>query len=201
MLFYHLGFYHASLVLVSAVAFVRVVAILALKFRQARHSGQAVAAPRTWRDVCTVPEPYLLGAMTIWLLLGHDFSGQPSSAKPVYGAVGLTLAVAAAVLMVWSTWSYRSVSIGHYVLPGHKVISSGPYALVRHPLYLAALLVWFSLALAFSNVVILLITFVYVIPSYLVYTRAEEEMLLSHLGDAYAAYCSRVGMLFPHIGG
>jgi len=35
VLFYHLGFYHGALVLVSVVAFVRVVVILALKFRQA----------------------------------------------------------------------------------------------------------------------------------------------------------------------
>jgi protein-S-isoprenylcysteine O-methyltransferase Ste14 len=201
VLFYHLGFYHGALVLVSVVAFVRVVVILALKFRQARYSGQAVAAPRTWRDVCTVPEPYLLGAMILWLLLAHDFSGQPSSAELGYGAVGLALAVAAAVLMVWSARSYPSVSIRHYVLPDHKVISAGPYALVRHPLYLAAFLVWFSLALAFSNVVVLLITLIYVIPSYLVYMRAEEEMLLRHLGDAYATYRSRVGMLFPRIKG
>ena len=199
MLFYHLGFYHGALVLVSVVAFVRVVVILALKFRQARYSGQAVAAPRTWRDVCTVPEPYLLGAVTLWLLLAHEFSGQPSSGELGYGAVGLALAVAAVVLMVWSAWCYPSVSIGHYVLPDHKVISAGPYALVRNPLYLAAFLVWFSLALAFSNVVVLLITLIYVIPSYLVYMRTEEEMLLRHLGDAYATYRSRVGMLLPRI--
>ena len=201
MLFYHLSFYHGALVLVSIVAFVRVVVIVALKFRQARYGGQAVAAPRTWRDVCVVPEPYLLGAVTLWLLLSHEFSRQPSSAELAYGAVGLALSAAAVLLMVWSTWSYPSVSIGHYVLPDHKVISSGPYALVRHPLYLAAFLVWFSLALAFSNVAVLLITLIYVVPSYLVYMRAEEEMLLRHLGEAYATYRSCVGMLFPRIRG
>ena len=198
---YHLGFYHGALVSVSVVAFVRVVVIVALKFRQARYSGQAVAVPRTWRDVCVVPEVYLLGAVALWLLLAHEFSGQPSSAELAYGAGGLAFAVAAVVLMVWSAWSFPSVSTGHYVLPDQKVISTGPYALVRHPLYVAAFLVWFSLALAFSNVVVLLITLLYVIPSYLVYMRAEEEMLLRHLGDAYATYRARVGMLFPRIRG
>ena len=199
MLFYHLGFFDGALAFISAVAFVRVLVILGLKFRQTRYSGQAVAVPRTWRDVCVVPEVYLLGAVILWLLLSHEFSGQPSSAELGYAAVGLVLAVAAVVLMLWSAWSFPSVSTGHYVLPDQKVISTGPYALVRHPLYVAAFLVWFSLAVAFSSVVVLLITLSYVIPSYLVYMRAEEEMLLRHLGDAYAAYRARVGMLFPRI--
>jgi protein-S-isoprenylcysteine O-methyltransferase Ste14 len=201
VLFYHLGLYHGALVLVSGAALGRVVGIVALKFRQARYSGQAVAVPRTWRDVCVVPEAYLLGAVTLWLLLSHEFSSQPSSAELGSAAVGLALAVAAVVLMLWSAWAFPSVSTGHYVLPDQKVISTGPYARVRHPLYVAAFLVWFSLALAFSNVVVLLITLLYVIPSYLVYMRAEEEMLLRHLGDAYATYRSRVGMLFPRIRG
>jgi len=196
---YHLGFYHGALVSVSFVALVRVAVIVALKVRQARYSAQAVAVPRTWRDACVVPELYLLGAVTLWLLLSHEFSGQPSSAELAYAAVGLALAVAAVVLMLWSAWSFPSVSTGHYILPDQKVISTGPYARVRHPLYVAAFLVWFSLALAFSNVAVLLITLLYVIPSYLVYMRAEEEMLLRHLGDAYATYRSRVGMLFPRI--
>jgi protein-S-isoprenylcysteine O-methyltransferase Ste14 len=34
---------------------------------------------------------------------------------------------------------------------GHKVISTGPYAVVRHPLYAAALLVFFSSALLLGS--------------------------------------------------
>jgi len=191
--------YHLALVFVSVAALGRVVGIVALKFRQARYSSQAVAVPRTWRDVCTVPEPYLLGAVTVWLLLAHEFSAGPSSVELGSGAAGLALALAAVVLMLWSKWAFPSVSTGHYVLPDHKIVSRGPYARVRHPLYVAAFLIWFSVALAFSNEAVLLITVLYVIPSYLVYMRAEEEMLLRHLGDAYATYRARVGMLFPRI--
>ena len=128
--------------------------------------------------------------------LAHDVAWK---SRLGYAAVGLALAAAAVVLMLWSAWSFPSLSTGHYVLPDQKVISTGPYALVRHPLYVAAFLVWFSLALAFSSVAVLLITLLYVIPSYVVYMRAEEEMLLRHLGDAYVTYRARVGMFFPRI--
>ena len=87
---------------------------------------------------------------------------------------------------------------GHFLIRG-KIISAGPYAHVRHPLYLAAFLVWFSLVFMFSNVTVLLVAVLYVVPGYLVYIRAEEEMMLLHFGDAYATYCARVGMLFPRI--
>ena len=60
------------------------------------------------------------------------------------------------------TWTLHSVSSpGHQLLlttvvriqteRGHKVISTGPYAVVRHPLYAAALLVFFSSALLLGS--------------------------------------------------
>ncbi|NRA75464.1 MAG: isoprenylcysteine carboxylmethyltransferase family protein [Planctomycetes bacterium] len=191
--------YHIAILFVTITALVRVAVIVVLKFRQARYRAQAVAVPRTWQDLCTVPEPFLLGGVSAWLLFSHDFSVEPSGTQLGLCVGGLALSVLAGVLLVTSGWVFPSVSTGHYVLPDQEIISKGPYGQVRHPLYAGAFLVWFSLALAFFNLPVLLITLLYVIPSYLIYIRAEEEMLLRHLGDAYATYCARVGMLFPRI--
>ena len=191
--------YHIALLVVVITALTRVSVSVALKFRLARYSVQAVAVPRTWRDLCTAPEPFLLGAVALWLLFSHDFSAQPSAAVLGLASLGLALSLAAAGFMLSSVWAFPSVSTGHYVLPDQKIISTGPYARVRHPLYLAAFLVWFSLAFTFSNVAVLLVAVLYVVPGYLIYIRAEEEMMLLHFGDAYATYCARVGMLFPRI--
>jgi protein-S-isoprenylcysteine O-methyltransferase Ste14 len=190
---------HIAIIFVTITALVRVGVIVVLKFRQTRYRQQAVAVPRTWQDLCTVPEPFLLGAVSLWLLFSHEFSVQPSATQLGLGVAGLALSTVAGVLLVSSGWVFPSVSTGHYVLPDQEIISKGPYGHIRHPLYAGAFLVWFSLALAFSNLPVLLITLLYVIPSYLIYIRAEEEMLLCHLGDAYATYCARVGMLFPRI--
>jgi protein-S-isoprenylcysteine O-methyltransferase Ste14 len=81
-----------------------------------------------------------------------------------------------------------------------RVVSEGPYALVRHPLYLAAFPIWLSLALACWSAAVLAITVVYVIAGYLIYMRSEEEMPLANLGDANRSYRDRVGMLFPRLG-
>jgi protein-S-isoprenylcysteine O-methyltransferase Ste14 len=77
--------------------------------------------------------------------------------------------------------------------------TSGPYALVRHPLYLAAFFVWLAVALAFASLAALAITALHVIPGYLIYIRSEEEMLVTHLGEPYRRYQEEVGMLLPRL--
>jgi protein-S-isoprenylcysteine O-methyltransferase Ste14 len=66
-------------------------------------------------------------------------------------------------------------------------------------LYVAAYLVWAAVAIAFGSPVALGLTVAYVIPGYWIYMRAEERMLLAHLGDAYARYREDVGMLVPRL--
>lgn len=186
-----------ALGLVILASLGRVSGILVLKLRQARYAKRALAAPRTWRDVCTVPEPYLLGITTIALWLGRDVPAEPSAALLVQLGVGAGLALAAIVLMLWVLRSFPSVSTGHYVLPQHQVVKAGPYAYVRHPLYLAAYLVWLAVAIGFGSPVALALTAFYVVPSYWIYMRAEEAMLTQHLGEAYREYRAEVGMLLP----
>jgi protein-S-isoprenylcysteine O-methyltransferase Ste14 len=186
-----------ALTLIGLAALGRVTGILILKLRQARYAKQAIAVPRGWRDLCTVPEPYLLGLVTLALALGRGVPADPTSAQLARAAVGAIVAGLAIFLMLWVLRSFPSVSTGHYVLPDHRVVSEGPYGLVRHPLYLAAYLVWLAVAIGFGSVVALALTVLYVVPSYWIYMRAEEDMLLEQLGDAYARYRQQVGMLFP----
>jgi protein-S-isoprenylcysteine O-methyltransferase Ste14 len=186
-----------ALTLICLAALGRVVGILILKLRQARYAKQAIAAPRGWRDLCTVPEPYLLGVVTLALALGRGVPANPTPAQLAQAAVGAIVAGLAIFLMLWVLRSFPSVSTGHYVLPDHRVVSEGPYGLVRHPLYVAAYLVWLAVAIGFGSLVALALTVLYVMPSYWIYMRAEEDMLLAQLGDAYARYRQQVGMLFP----
>lgn len=80
---------------------------------------------------------------------------------------------------------------------GHKVVDTGPYAIVRHPIYTGLLMGSFALAfskgtpLALVGLALLLIAF-------RIKARLEERFLAEELGhDAYAAYRARVPMLLP----
>jgi protein-S-isoprenylcysteine O-methyltransferase Ste14 len=191
--------YRLALALVVLAAFGRFTGIVSLKLRQARYARQAVAYPRSWRDQCTTPEPYLLALTTLVLVLQHRVPATLSAAALARAGAAALLALVAIVVMLWVLRVFPSVSTGHYVLPDQAVVRDGPYRFVRHPLYLAAFLIWLALALAFASPVAFALTVLYVIPGYVICMRAEEEMLLAQLGDAYLRYRRDVGMLFPSL--
>ena len=188
-----------ALAIVSFAALGRVVGVLIKKLRQARHTQAAVAVPRSWRDLCTVPEPYLLGVTTLALWFGREVPADPTLTQLSRAGAAALLALLAIGVMLWVLRTFPSVSTGHYVLRDQRIVREGPYGLVRHPLYVAAYLVWTAVAIGFGSPVALGLTIAYVIPSYWIYMRAEESMLLAHLGDAYARYREEVGMLVPRL--
>src|SRR5579863_2411394 len=80
---------------------------------------------------------------------------------------------------------------------GHRVIDTGPYALVRHPIYTGLIFALFMTAIAQATISGLagaaLIAF-----GLWVKARIEERFLTAELGaDAYGAYRRRVPMLVP----
>jgi protein-S-isoprenylcysteine O-methyltransferase Ste14 len=79
----------------------------------------------------------------------------------------------------------------------HKLIDSGPYALVRHPIY-TGLLAGSLALLAISGRTFGVIGFVLVVIALILKARLEERFLASELGvDIYKAYAKRVPMLVP----
>jgi protein-S-isoprenylcysteine O-methyltransferase Ste14 len=83
---------------------------------------------------------------------------------------------------------------------GHHVVDTGPYALVRHPIYtgLIAALLATALAQATANALAgaALLSF-----GFWLKARAEEQFLTAELGaDAYGTYRRRVPMLVPWFG-
>jgi len=80
---------------------------------------------------------------------------------------------------------------------GHRVIDTGPYALVRHPIYTGLIFALFATAIAQATISGLagaaLIAF-----GLWVKARIEERFLTTELGaDAYGAHRRRVPMLIP----
>ena len=79
----------------------------------------------------------------------------------------------------------------------HRLITSGPFALVRNPIYLALLLYLVALATATGFELRLLVA----LPIFAVGTafrvRAEERLLRATFGVAYDDYAARVKRIFP----
>lgn len=84
------------------------------------------------------------------------------------------------------------------VRPDTRLITSGPFGLVRHPMYLSIILLWAGATLALLSWLMAVGTAV-LIPAFHLRARAEEALLTRHFGDAYTSYAARVPMLWPRL--
>jgi protein-S-isoprenylcysteine O-methyltransferase Ste14 len=81
---------------------------------------------------------------------------------------------------------------------GHRVVDTGPYAMVRHPIYTGLLLAAFATAVARGRWEALLGAALFALGCW-IKARQEETFLSETLGPDYAAYRQRVHMLVPYL--
>jgi protein-S-isoprenylcysteine O-methyltransferase Ste14 len=146
----------------------------------------------------------LIGSVTgigLWLPLILDVLGV--SVFPiglVEGTVALAVMVLAFGLRVWA-----AVTLGRFytttlkITEGHEVVSTGPYARVRHPGYLGYLLMWGAFGVLLGNLVTLFLIPMMFVPVYLYRISVEEKMLAKELGDEYVQYQKRTRRLVPFV--
>jgi protein-S-isoprenylcysteine O-methyltransferase Ste14 len=111
---------------------------------------------------------------------------------------GLVIYVAGFFLMAWALRTLGTVYQlgGSEPRAGDRLITSGPYALLRHPMYSAALAIALGLALVLQSWVFLAVFATYCV-LLLLTLPGEEESLRKAYGDAYAQYARRSGRLLP----
>ncbi len=84
------------------------------------------------------------------------------------------------------------------IQPGHTLVTSGVYGVIRHPSYLGLLVNSLGWVLAFRSGVGLLITAL-IIPPLVARIRSEETLLRSQFGAEYDAYRARTSRLIPRL--
>jgi protein-S-isoprenylcysteine O-methyltransferase Ste14 len=113
--------------------------------------------------------------------------------------LGAAVAIAGLLFAVWarehlgSNWS-RSVTIKQ----GHELITTGPYALVRHPIYTGILTGFVGMAIAISQVRGFIVC-VLIFLAFWMKLRMEEQWMRSQFGEAYAAYARQTAALVPYL--
>jgi protein-S-isoprenylcysteine O-methyltransferase Ste14 len=78
------------------------------------------------------------------------------------------------------------------------LVTSGVFAITRHPLYSSLVWMFYGSALLYHNYAVTLATTFIFIPA-MYYRAAIEERLLSARFDDYRSYQNRVGRLFPRL--
>ncbi len=118
------------------------------------------------------------------------------------GLQGVWLCVAVLALGIGFTWWARlhlgrlwSASIT--LKPDHKVVDTGPYGIVRHPMYTGAFVSIIATAIAKGSIPAL-VGMVMIVVGFWIKARIEERWLAAELDhDAYQAYRRKVPMLIP----
>jgi protein-S-isoprenylcysteine O-methyltransferase Ste14 len=118
----------------------------------------------------------------------------------VLALCGCLLAVAGAALVLRSraalgaAWSFVPTAD-----QGTGLVTTGPYRLVRHPIYLGLALLAIGEALAFGSWPALMIVMSGIVPTFAWRARAEEKLLSRTFGERYAVYRQRTKMIIPYL--
>jgi len=121
----------------------------------------------------------------------------PASEAFGWAMVGLTAAGFA--FAWWARIHLGKLWSGGVVLrDAHRVVDSGPYALVRHPIYTGLFAAVIAMALVRATPLALVGAALFVL-GFTLKARVEERFLEAELPD-YAHYRRRVGMIVPWLG-
>jgi protein-S-isoprenylcysteine O-methyltransferase Ste14 len=129
---------------------------------------------------------YLAGAWTLWRLPGA--AGWALFGVCVAG-LGFTWWARLTLGSLWSGTVQRKEA--------HAIVESGPYRLVRHPIYTGLLAAFASVALQLAAP-LGFAGFAFIALGFFLKARLEERFLMAELGErAYADYRRRTPMLVP----
>jgi protein-S-isoprenylcysteine O-methyltransferase Ste14 len=179
------------------IAFLLIAVSVVLDFRAYHHQNrEVVRGDRSWVETGS-----MTGFFVVYYLVVRFQVGEVAVADSARGAmfvVGLALMVVGAVFNVIGRLHLKSNWANQIkIYEGHWLVTTGPFRVVRHPLY--ASLIWMFLggALIYSNVAALALTLGVFVPMMYVRARKEDALLREAFGTTFEAYERSTGMLFP----
>ncbi len=115
-------------------------------------------------------------------------------AGPVIGSVLTWMGIALAIWARYHLAEYWSARVT--IKEDHKLIRTGPYARVRHPIYTGLILATIGSAMVIDRWRCVLGVFL-VVTGYCFKAKKEESMLTQQFGDAFREHQKHTGFLIP----
>jgi len=140
------------------------------------------------------------GIIAAAILNGVQVFVFPGGKTPAIFFIGIAIMLLGMVLRYWAV-----VTLGAYFRTtietdqDQKVVSSGPYRLIRHPSYCGWLLVCLGYGIAMQNWLSLLVAVLLPLGALVYRIQVEEQVLVSSLGLAYIEYQKKTKKLIPWI--
>lgn len=163
------------------------------------------SAPESKRERASIVGIVLQGASygIVWSIRRAWFSPIVS----VSNSVEIALAILTMALGIASVWFIMAAirtlgkqwSLGARLIEGHKLITEGPYRLVRNPIYTGMFGMLLATGLAVSHWIGLLIAIVVYAVGTVVRVRSEEKLLRGAFGAEFDSYARRVPAVIPFL--
>jgi protein-S-isoprenylcysteine O-methyltransferase Ste14 len=140
-----------------------------------------------------------IASIVLYMLAPSKISWAQISMPSWLRWIGVVGSISAVILVAWIHNTLgRQYSAELAIQKEHILVTTGPYARTRHPMYTALNVYSFSMALTTSNLLVLLFAVLVILPFPWI-ARSEEEMLLETFGEEYKEYMRRTGRFFPQI--
>ncbi len=161
-----------------------------------------VAAIRTKRGhVAWSKELWIRAAIAVIVLVLlriGAFRGSDRNSDVILGVVGLVLVMSGLAFAVWA----RVNIAGNWGMPMTRkdypeLVTSGPYRLVRHPIYSGLLIACIGTAVALGWAWLVLVGLAGIYFAYC--AKVEEGYLTGQFPQEYPEYKRRTKMLFPYL--
>lgn len=173
-------------------------------WRSRQASGRRVGVPLAklppWALVALLV-PYLAVFVRLWRPLPVQM---PPVARLLTSTTGAGLSLLGMALVIWGRLALGrlynvSSAFGTQLYSDQELVTTGPFALVRHPMYLGALIAGVGTVLLYRTWTAVLILTHQVV--FWVRAGREEQVLAAEFGDTWHAYALRVPSGVPVLGG
>jgi protein-S-isoprenylcysteine O-methyltransferase Ste14 len=119
----------------------------------------------------------------------------------VFQLTGILICAAGGALALCCVFNFALIGRGTpapFVAP-RRLVTRGPYRLVRNPMYIGVGLFFAGIALFYESTLFLAYAALFFVASHVFVVLYEEPTLHRTFGSEYSAYCSRVRRWLPRL--
>jgi len=137
-------------------------------------------------------------AILLWVPWG-PLAARVIPRSPVLENLGLALTVGGIALAIWARFFLgRNWSARVTIKKGHELIRSGPYSIVRNPIYTGFLTALAGTVMAIGEIRVILAFAIAAVGLHFK-VRTEEKFMSEQFGEEYGRYRQEVKSLIPFV--
>ncbi len=145
-----------------------------------------------------------LGFGLVWALQRRPFLSPLIEDQYILNIILQILAIAVVIFSIWlATSAIRELgkqwSFAARLIEEHKLVTSGVYRIVRHPIYTAMLGMLLATGIVFTHWIVLIIAVIVFLVGTRIRTSAEEKLLRAAFPVEYDEFAARIPALVPFV--